>query len=278
MTSPCQTEPDSDSARELQHQLAARRRSILVLISICICVALGLLFAGPIPQPPAYHAFSDARTLFGIPNALNVLSNLPFLLIGLLGIRWLVSSPSNLAAPLRLPYTIVFAGLIATAFGSAYYHLAPSDATLLWDRMPIAVSFMALFAALLAERISISAVSRLTWLFAIFGAVSALYWAVTGDLRPYLFAQFAPVLSIPLLLWLFSPAYSRGSDLMVGVAFYAAAKLFEDRDGPIYHALDAIISGHTLKHFSAAMGAYWIYRMLRQREAVRSAARSISVG
>lgn len=276
MTSPSSSAQSLDSTRGQQHHLAWKRRNILVLISVSSVVALGLLFAGPIQQPTAYHAFHDARTLLGIPNALNVLSNLPFLLIGFLGIRWLKSAPPNLAAPLRLPYAIVFAGLMATAFGSAYYHWAPTNETLLWDRLPIAISFMALFAALLAERTSLNAVPGLTWPFAIFGAVSAIYWATSGDLRPYLFAQFVPVLSIPLLLWLFPPAYTRGSDLMVGVGFYAAAKLFEDRDGQIFQALDAVISGHTLKHLSAALGAYWIFRMLRLREPVSSAPPSIS--
>jgi hypothetical protein len=45
---------------------------------------LPLLFIPPIPQDPAYHQFADLRTVWGIPNFLNVLTSLSFLVVGLL--------------------------------------------------------------------------------------------------------------------------------------------------------------------------------------------------
>ena len=41
-----------------------------------------------------------------------------------------------------LGWTCFFIGVTAVAFGSAYYHLKPNDARLVWDRLP--VSFLAM--------------------------------------------------------------------------------------------------------------------------------------
>lgn len=244
----------------------SRTRAISVLACLGVAALAGLmLLVPPIRQPEAYHAFHDARPLLGIANFWNVASNLPFLVIGLLGLRWLAARPTNLAPELRPAYAVVFAGLGFTALGSVYYHWAPTTATLFWDRLPIAVSFMALYAALLTERTSLRWAPALLCPFALFGAAGAIFWHLTGDLRLYAFAQFFPVLTIPLILWLFPAAYTRGADLMAGVGFYAVAKLCEDMDGAIYHGLGELISGHTLKHLAAALGAFWIYRMLRLR-------------
>src|SRR5262245_15202615 len=49
-------------------------------------VALGLVFClSPIPQDLSYHTFADDRTMLGVPNFLNVASNLPFIVVGVLG-------------------------------------------------------------------------------------------------------------------------------------------------------------------------------------------------
>jgi hypothetical protein len=55
-------------------------------------VAAGVLFLlPPIPQDLRYHEFADHRTVWGIPNFWNVVSNLPFLLVALWGLRALRS-------------------------------------------------------------------------------------------------------------------------------------------------------------------------------------------
>ncbi len=242
------------------------RSHTFLLGGIAAVILLAAVFVRPIQQPLSYHAFHDGRSLLGLPNFLNVVSNLPFLVIGLMGLAWLRTQPTALAIELRTPYTVVFAGLAATAFGSAYYHWAPDNHTLVWDRLPIAVSFMALFAAVLAERVTIRAATRLLWPLVAFGALSVVYWQQVDDLRPYLIAQFLPVLLMPLVLWLYPARYSRGQDLLISIGFYAAAKALEFLDGPIYATLGHGLSGHTLKHLAAAGGAWWIYRMLVLRQ------------
>lgn len=55
----------------------------------------------------------------------------------------------------RWLYEVVLAGFILTAVGSAYYHLAPDNHRLVWDRIPIMGVFMRLLAAVIAERVGI---------------------------------------------------------------------------------------------------------------------------
>lgn len=246
-------------------------RRIALVAGVCALATIGLMLGmGPIRQPLAYHAFSDARTILGIPNAFNVVSNLPFLLIGVAGLARLSTRPANLAPLLHVHFMIVFAGLAATAFGSAYYHWAPTSQTLFWDRLPIAVAFMALYAAVFGERISLASGRWLLWPLVLFGAGSAIYWSLTDDLRPYLLAQFLPLLTIPLIIWLFPARYTRGGDVLISIGFYAVAKVFEDMDGAVFRALQDVVSGHTLKHLAAAIGAFWILRMLRLRTAIKA--------
>ncbi len=163
-------------------------------------------------------------------------------------------------------------GVTLTAFGSSWYHLNPNDATLVWDRVPMTIRFLGLVAALLAERVSVRAGLWLLAPLIVLGVASVIYWEITqrqgrGDLRPYAFAQFGSLLILALLILLFPARYTRMYDLGISLGLYAFAKLLEAADHPIYSAL-RFVSGHTLKHLSAALSAYWIVRMLRLRRPV----------
>ena len=244
-----------------------RTRLLLVLVAIAIIGVLG--FVPPIAQNSAYHAFCDTRALLLVPNALNVFSNLPFFVIGVAGLLWLSRRPESLGRDLVPSYAVFFAGLAATAFGSAYYHWAPTDETLFWDRLPIAVAFMGLFTGVLAERVT-PAATRLLVPLIIFGGGSVVYWRLTGDLRLYALAKFLPLALIPLILWLYPARWSRGGDVMIALGCYLVAKLFEDWDLAAYDALGKLVSGHTIKHLVAAVGVWWLYRMLTQRDRLPS--------
>lgn len=146
-----------------------RSKAPLLLLAVAIVIAIAALFLPPIPQPQAYHNFADHRPWLGIPNFGDVASNLPFAIVGLCGLIFLRRPrPEKFADPReRWLYLIMFAALILTAFGSAYYHLAPGDARLVWDRIPIMIVFMAMLAAVIAERVSVNAG---LWLFPILQA------------------------------------------------------------------------------------------------------------
>src|SRR4029077_8274361 len=108
----------------------------------------------PIPQDPAYHRFADGRALLGVPNAANVLTNAPFAIIGALGVVALMRGGGARWAGMRPACYTLFSAVFLVAFGSAAYHAAPDNGTLVWDRLPMAVAFMSLVAVLVADRVS----------------------------------------------------------------------------------------------------------------------------
>ena len=254
--------------------MISRSKAPLLLLAVAILIAVIALFLPPIPQPLAYHNFADQRGWLGIPNFGDVVSNVPFALVGLCGLifLWKPRTAAFSDHRERWLYLVMFAGLILTAFGSAYYHLAPGNARLVWDRIPIMIVFMGLLAAVIAERVSVVAG---LWLFPVLQAAgigSVLLWRAGelqghGDLRFYAAVQVYAIL-ILLLLLLVPPKYTRGSDLAVVVGFYVLAKILEESDRQVF-ALGHIVSGHTLKHLAAAAAGYWILRMLQKREVVR---------
>jgi hypothetical protein len=252
----------------------------LSLLLLAVMAAAVIVFhLAPIPQSEAYHNFADQRTLLGIPNCLNVLSNALFLIVGVLGMKFIWSDrprgPLFVEARERWAYITFFLAVALTAFGSAWYHLNPNDATLVWDRIPMAIGFMALLAAVVAERISVRLGVSLIVPLAALGVASVIYWSVTqsrghGDLRAYALMQSGSLLVLILLLALFPPRYTRGADFIASLGIYALAKVFEAADRPIYSSLGGIVSGHTLKHIAAAISTYWILRMLKLRDPLPS--------
>ena len=251
------------------------RHSLLLLLIVAVVACIFLFPA--IPQDEAYHNFADKRALMGVSNFLDVLSNALFLVVGILGARFIMDkSPedrSTFGDPVeRWAYLIFFFAVGATAIGSAYYHLRPSDSRLLWDRLPMAIGFLSLVVGVVCERTTPKNGLRYLIVLPVWGASTVYYWFVTqenghGDLRPYVIAQFGSMLAIVLLVTLFPPRYTRGKDLLFSLGIYGLAKVFEYFD-PLIFRWGGIVSGHTLKHLTAAISAWWILRMLRLRAEV----------
>jgi hypothetical protein len=228
-----------------------------------IAVAIGAAWfvAGPIAQDPAYHRFADTRAVLGVPNGLDVLSNLGFAIVGLAGLALTVGPRARGRFGdhwTRVPWATLFGGTLLTAAGSSYYHLAPDDARLVWDRLPMTVAFMGLLSAVLAERVGVAAARRAFAPLLVFGAGSVFYWYATevrgaGDLRPYALVQFGTLAAIVAIL-----ARRRGPRpdarfLAAGLVAYAAAKALEAADAEVL-AVTGAVSGHSLKHVVAAAG------------------------
>jgi len=258
--------------------LISQKASIWLLLILALVVALAVFFVPRIPQPQAYHRFGDARSFLGIPNFGDVVSNLPFAVVGVWGIAFVLGAGSDpraghFADPReRWPYLFVFVGMLLTAFGSAYYHLQPNNARLVWDRLPIMMAFMSLVAAVITERVSLSiGLWSLPLLLAV-GMGSVLLWRASeirgaGDLRLYAAVQVYSVLVL-LVSFIFPQHFTRRADLAVVVGFYVLAKILETFDRNIF-AAEHWISGHTLKHLAAAVAGYWILRMLQKRQVIR---------
>jgi hypothetical protein len=245
--------------------------TLVVLTALLIGVAT---FVPPVAQDPAYHDFADQRPALGIPNFLNVVSNLPFLVVGAMGVFSLARDRraggrgSFATAAERRPYWVHFAGIGLTGVGSGYYHWMPDTRTLFWDRLPMTIGFMALLASVIGERISRRAGAWLLWPLVGVGVWSTLYWhlgerAGVGDLRPYALVQFGSLMLVPLILVLFPARYTGTRDLVIAIGWYVLAKVFEHFDHGIFQLTG--VSGHTLKHLASAAGAYWILRMLARR-------------
>lgn len=239
-------------------------------------VAVFMFYTGPIPQPLSYHGFADTRRILEIPHTGDVVTNLAFLLTGGLGLWFLaqreLSGRSFIDVRERRLFWWFFIGVAMTGLSSGVYHLHPDNDSLAWDRLSIAVAFMSLFAAVIAERVKVSVGVALLAPLLMMGLTSVLWWIWTehggrGDLRWYLMVQFYPLLTISLMLLLLKTPYTRGNDYWALVLCYATAKIAELLDHEIFEFSRGLISGHNLKHLLAAAGTVWLLRMLWLRRA-----------
>lgn len=246
-----------------------------LLIALTLLLAI-LAFALPsMPQPLSYHAFADCRTIWAVPNFFNVASNLPFLAGGVLGLAQVYRGQAKFVdAREQLPYLVFFLGAALTCIGSSYYHLAPDNSRLVWDRLPMTLGFAGLVAAAAGERVDPALGRRALWPLLALGIASVLYWYATeragaGNVIPYAAYQAWSILVIVLLIACF-PArhYSHGSGLLWAAALYGVAKIFETFDLAVYRTLGGSVSGHTIKHLFAAGAVFAIVRQLRQRRAL----------
>jgi hypothetical protein len=237
-------------------------------VALLVLLVVGSLAAVMLVPPPllawdlGYPGFADRRSFLGIPNFANVVSNLAFLVVGCAGL-WL--SLSRRVDGARASWTVFFFGVSLVSVGSAYYHWAPRNDTLVWDLFPITIGFMGLFAALLCEHVSARSERWLLGAAILVGLASVLYWRFFDDLRPYVWIQVAALLMIPVALVLFRNERGGERFLIVGFACYGLAKVAEVFDHPIFDLTGAWIGGHTLKHLLAALACFAVYAMLKQR-------------
>jgi Na+/H+ antiporter NhaC len=210
-------------------------KRLKILFAIIVVAIIAMFNVEPIAQDPAYHNFADQRRILGMANFFNVLSNLPFVIIGIMGIRLVaLHKASGGLAELQAMYLTFFIGTVLIGLGSAYYHYRPDNHTLL-----------------------------------ILGIVSVAYWQVTelngrGDLRAYALVQFLPALLIPLILWLFDSKLNGDQYIWGIVGAYAVSKLMELFDDQLYNVF-SLLSGHSLKHLFAAFATLLFYWALRKR-------------
>jgi hypothetical protein len=241
-----------------------------LLISIIVVALVSVLFVPAIPQDINYHQFADQRRILGTPNLFNVISNIPFMIVGYLGIQLLLKNQTIcICQDIYWAYRVFFIGVFFVGLGSGYYHLFPNNKTLIFDRLPMTVAFMAFFTIIVSEFISVPVGKLLFIPLLLLGMFSVWYWYFTeqqgaGDLRLYGLVQFVPLLLTPLIIWLFLSSFSHSHLLWYFFAAYVLAKVFEASDGIIYQYLFQI-SGHSIKHIIASMGCYIFYIHLKQR-------------
>ncbi len=263
----------------------SRNQRIALLLGISgIGIAVAFFFP-PIAQDPNYHNLSDRRVIGGIPNFGDVISNIAFLLVGVLGLWKLVQIREDRSRMILkqeiLPFAVTFAGAILIFAGSAYYHWSPNNETLVWDRLPMTLAFMGIFSMILVERIDVKLGIVLLVPLLVLGVASVVYWQMTeqagqGDLRPYALVQFLPVLLIPLMLWLFPARYSGARYILEMIGWFLLSKVPEFLDANIWGWTGEWIAGHSIKHCVAAAALYSLVRYLQHRQ--RISAESTGVG
>ena len=252
------------------------RRRCGLIAALGVLATVAVFLHAPVPQDERFHAFADQRTWCGIPHPGDVLSNLPFLVVGVMGVVALlrharVGPLANFATAWeRWPAVTAFAGLVLTALGSTWYHWSPDDGRLLYDRLPLTMVFMALFTVVIADRAGPRLARAAFVPLLATGVISVLWWSFSeaaghGDLRLYGLVQFFPMLAIPLLLVLLPRRYTGGVHVFIVLLLYGVAKLCEMLDAQLY-ALLGVITGHTVKHLLAAFAMWWLlgYLMLRR--------------
>lgn len=248
------------------------RKAISLWLLAAAVAGLTWALLPPIPQPLQYHDFADRSTCFGIAGCFDVATNALFALAGLAGLIFLSSESGRHAfvdAREALPYRLFFFAAILVAIGSGYYHLAPDNERLEWDRAAISLAMMSLLAAVLCERVNLAAGLRLLPLLFAAGLGSVAWWSWSeangiGDLRAYGLMQFYPMLLIPLLLRLYPPRYSGDRDILAVIGLYLLALLCDLTDHRIAE-LTGLFSGHTAKHAVAALAVYWVVIRLKRR-------------
>jgi hypothetical protein len=233
-----------------------------LLLAIVLGSLAFMLSLEPLGQDPDYHLFADRRVILGIPNFLNVSSNIAFLIVGVTGAAFIVGR----VATLRIPWLTFFLGVAIVSAGSGYYHASPNDETLVWDRLPMTVAFMGLFAAILGEYVDERLGKILLVPAVLLGLFSVLYWRWFGDLRFYVWIQLIPLLTVTAVMILFRSRYSHGWVLLLAVVLYGFAKIAEAYDGEIFSLTRQLFSGHTLKHLLAALSCLAVLGMLWRRK------------
>lgn len=259
----------------------ALRAWAIVLLSLWLLAAFAgpsLLAASGLALNPHGHAhlyadghpFVDARTFWGIPNTLDVLSNVPLSLAGLWGLLALRGRVLPVAT--RSAAQVFFAGLLLTGWGSAVYHWTPDAAGLVVDRLGMAVTFAGALALAVAERVGQPPVPATLWTTLVLAVVSALLPLSHGNVLPWALLQYG---GVALVVWC---ATWRPVDGAIGVrigaliGWYALAKALELGDAAVFHATGELVSGHSLKHIAAALAAAPVLAALQRQPLRQNAA------
>ena len=255
------------SHRWLGHQVdttgTSRPAELALLLAVAALAALAALLPAT-GLPAGYHDFADQRTLLGLPHALDVLSNLPFAVMGAWGLWWLRRVPlDRLGTAQRGLAGLFFIGLIATAFCSSGYHLDPHEAGLCIDRVGMSLAFAGLLGLAAADRISARAGVALAALVAVAAPATALVAWLGGNMTPWAVLQGGGLVLLAALALRRPQPRALGFSIIGVIAFYAVAKALELADAPVFALTQQLISGHSAKHLVAALAGWPVVRALQ---------------
>lgn len=244
----------------MHHPLTSSEKGLLAAMALAMAVAC----LGPsLAQFDHYHAFADQRSWLGVPCALDVLSNLPFAGLGCWGLLRLHNGRGSQPAGVqRILATLFFAGLVLTAFCSGWYHLRADDAGLAIDRLGMVSAFAGLLGLGVADRISTRAGLWTAGTMLAVGPITVWVWFGNGNLLPWSLLQGGGMVLIVLLALRRPLPRAWGLPLGAVIAWYVLAKAMELGDHAVFNGTYGLLSGHTLKHISAALAAWPVISLM----------------
>ena len=236
------------------------------LLLALVVALLGACLGPTVAQHAHYHAFADQRAWWGVPFAMDVLSNLPFAVGGIWGLLVMRRRPAGTQTDpetQRPLAALFFAGLVLTALCSSAYHWQPDNAGLVLDRLGMVVAFAGLVGLAVADRISARAGVMTAGAVLLLGPLSVAAWATSGNLLPWVVLQAEGMLLVLLLAACRPVAGAWGISLGSVMALYTLAKLLELGDPVVFEWTGGLVSGHSLKHVAAALAAWPVIGVLR---------------
>jgi hypothetical protein len=238
----------------LTPRLSGLESALLLALALALLVAC---FGPALAQQAHYHDFADQRVLWGVPFAMDLLSNVPFAVGGVWGLVTLRRLPARTPSPAqRALAALFFVGLILTALCSSVYHWQPDNAGLTLDRLGMVVAFAGLMGLAVADRISARAGVMTAGAVLLLGPLSVAVWATSGNLLPWVVLQAGGMLLVLLLATCKPVAGAWGLPLGAVIALYTLAKLLELGDHAVFAWTGGLVSGHSLKHVAAALAAW----------------------
>ncbi|CAL9230011.1 unnamed protein product [Arabidopsis halleri] len=249
-------------------QIGRWKRKRILVVGSFLCWLIIMFITPKVPLDSfRHHIFADKRNFMGVPNTLNVMTNFPFLIIGVLGfVLCIGGSFFNISLKGEIwGWTLFYAGIASLAFGSAFYHLKPDDNRIVWDTLPILIAYSSLFSSFLVERAGeiVGLCCLIVLLF--ISLFSIAYARVFNDLRLCMTFQLIPCLAIPVMTVLLPPKYSHSRFWLWATAAYTIARIEGLADSKIYNANRYIISGHSLEHLCSAAATLLLTIMLLYR-------------
>ena len=246
-----------------------RRQVWLIVAAAVVLYGLLRLLFGPLPQDPSFHLLADTRTFLGfIPRAGDVLTNLAILAAGLFGLA--LRDRMTVAPEERTALNVLIAATILTAFGSVYYHWAPANPTLVWDRLPLVIVLVSVVALVLADRVHPLFARQGIWPLTALAVVSVIVWGVSeamgrGDLLLYLVVRVGAGIAIALLVILRRPRHTGTKWLVAALICEVLMAALEWLDHEIFRLTGGLISGHSLKHMIVGVALGLVFWWLRVR-------------
>ena len=237
----------------------------MVPATACLVLSLDL--------DPDPYTFACDGDLLGIPHFWNVVTNLPYLVIGLWGLH-LLARHRLLGAPAFRNWTGIWISTALVCVGSGLYHWFLTPWALGLDRIAICgvIAFLAAHVLHVVLRIGPSLGLSLGLLAACEATVIAWYLGAS----PWWYGALQAIAGLGtlaiVLVWhrrgrhTFSP-----KPLYLFCGYYALAKLLELLDQPICD-LTGVLGGHPLKHLASAIGLACLGRLMIQEARARAGA------